>query len=342
MNKRNLNILVGILAIVEIILTIGNAMWQDPMYTGSSILVLFLILGSFVFSRSNRSIVRDLISMPDSVFNNNIVEVENDFLSKVAAFLESKEVINEQKSNFLARLDRFRHRDRADSVDFSDNFSQYCIKCAKMLKYSGDDICTVQTPHDVEGDHETAFEHYINKTVEKILEQNSDGSSVINLYKRLVIVDSAKVNVEIKKVRLFLERLFERGNQNEPHPSYNNIRICIVHRMFASQLFYSNLDVHITSPYNYSLAFQMPEQNGAFKWSSSVHINPKDVVQEVYANTNTLKSAFNILWNKGAGEQGEFDFTSVYNHQNSDRKDEQQKLLTDITAKMIEIVNRYP
>ena len=90
----------------------------------------------------------------------------------------------------------------------------------------------------------------------------------VSLYRRLVIVDNKCLDEEKEKLRIFLKELFSIGNKLDIIPTYDNIEICVAHKKNAAELFFTNIDVHITSKFSYALAFQVKDLAlDNFEWS---------------------------------------------------------------------------
>lgn len=219
-------------------------------------------------------------------------------------------------------------------VDFAKDFSSYCDKCKKMVKNSSGRIMTVQTPQEPTGDHKTAFEEYIQSTVLRLIKIRRN-RAIIKEYRRLVIVDENSIESESKKMRIFLNELFKAGNSSKDIVTYDNIKIAIVNKFFASIFYYSNLDIHITSDKDYAIAFA--QRNGdKYHWSSSLHVFPFFKLEIANANIKTLEKSFEALWGHG----DEFNFFNDYEQDNQDHLAEQNSLKNKIISKMEEIAKK--
>lgn len=175
-------------------------------------------------------------------------------------------------------------------VSFTHDFTKYCRKCASMVENATGTILTVQTPYDVYGDHQNAFNDYLTRTVERLVRCDKRGDCVIKDYRRLVVVDEESVESEIVKLEVFLNALFAKWNAATT--SYANVTLYIANRSLVAKYFYTNLDLHIMSDQNYALAFQSLDANGKCKWDSSVHVRKAH-----HKNYGTLVSSFNTICN---------------------------------------------
>lgn len=261
-----------------------------------------------------------------------------DFVALVPTHF-SKRIFRNIEPAFLSRVNDLRGY---ATIEFARDFSDYCARCSKMVEETNGNILTVQTPHFVRGDYEQEFNQYIKCTVKKILERSD--KPVVRLYRRLIVVDQVTVHQEKHKLSRFLEELFSSANDIKPPPSLDSVELCIVHRIFAASLFYSNVDVHITSDSDCAVAFQVLDDavlmSPAYEWKASLHVM-KPQFQAVYPTIGALKTAYDALWKKGRTDGAEFSFKSAYQHAESDLGAEQLSLRQEILRKMDEIANSY-
>ncbi|MFA4917955.1 MAG: hypothetical protein WC581_01735 [Thermodesulfovibrionales bacterium] len=312
-------VIAGIFSIIGGILALTS---QSSIPLWSTIV---LLMGTVIIASRPKFIVQRFNAIADSTFGKIFKnpDVEKEFVTKLSNLSRQlspsgKDALKEVIALLPPPM----------PVDFARSFKEYCEKCSVMVSHSDGEIWTVQTPYDVRGDV-NYFEKYLDETIDYL---TSDGR--IRLYRRLVIVDKNSFAIEWEKLETFLKKLFEKGNVLQRKPSYDNIEICFVRKDFAEKLFYSNLDIHITSRNNYAIAFLLsePDNVGPSSWESSIHVW---VHQNVFSNYATLRNAYNILWNRGEKEAGEIRFRAAYDNKGQNYQIIQDGLIVE-TKKIME------
>lgn len=344
MHQYSLQVIAAIVGILAGILTLAGPLSQTPWPAGVALIVVIVM---FVVLRQPRFVIRDFLDLPGEAFveafrKGSRSYVGGELWRKLTDVIRLHEERTAEAEAFVRAV--CAKWPQKKDVEFSDDFSDYCRRCSELVELSSGRILTVQTPYDAEGDHRTAFTTYIQNTVKKLLEQH-DGRNRISLYRRLIIVDSGSFGKEQAKLNVFLDELFKEGNRREPRPTYDNIEVCVVHRKFASDLFYTNLDVHITSDLNYAIAFQRPSvtssRQTSLVWASAIHFQMQEAVRSVYENVSTLREAFNTLWARGCEEGGLVSLKTAYNQTHDNYLEEQNRLRETLTVKMAEVAKAY-
>lgn len=168
-------------------------------------------------------------------------------------------------------------------------FDQYCIHCTEMLLATRADgyILTIQTPAaDANTGGQPAYAKYINTTVREIVARSSKGFR----YHRLVAIKDPEDPI-VQNVKNFLHRLADEAMNAQYRENVNvlltNVRIGFVkHEVFARWLI-PNLDVHIASPHDFTIAFAADDQ-GTLVFGGAIRIHDRD--QSVCMNiTNNVE-----------------------------------------------------
>lgn len=148
-----------------------------------------------------------------------------------------------------------------------DQFIRYCALCESMVHRADPrderGIITVQTPVKTDNwdqDYEDAYEKYIATTISKIVNTSTR-------YRRLVIAND---DLDRRRIKKFVRDLIAYA-QKQRKRSLNNVWIGFVH---PSNSFYSNIDFHITSEKDCSIAFL--SQSKPQDFNSSLHLHDLD------------------------------------------------------------------
>lgn len=190
------------------------------------------------------------------------------------------------------------------SVRIASTFREYCDCCSEMLSTAGtnDIIYTVQTPAiPVVENADDAFKAYVEKTAKCVLKIDTvTGRHVLGGYWRLIVVDREKADEIWAKLDEFVDALFEvikeKRGQNFA-PKLGHVLIAMVSKEKAAEVFYSNIDIHITSPLTSAVAFQQPKVTE--RWGASVHLD-EELLPTVGGNgfREKLQNCFDALWEK--------------------------------------------
>jgi hypothetical protein len=168
-----------------------------------------------------------------------------------------------------------RHVLRLRQVLFLDNFGEYCDACAKMLDKSSahDKILTVQTPvslkpEAISQDEREKYDRYIRASINKVIDTDTD-------YHRLVVLNEHDTEPETK-IKVFVKDLVETAVAKETAVrssiDFSNIFIGFVLFSSIPDQIYSNLDIHITTERDFSIAFASKAAIRQLHFGGSLHL----------------------------------------------------------------------
>jgi hypothetical protein len=228
-------------------------------------------------------------------------------------------------------------------VQFTSDFIKYCNLCSKMLEKAQnketDKILTVQTPVPMDSmsdDERKAFDDYISKTIEKIIETDIT-------YKRIVVLKDDDDDPE-QKIKDFVKKLISEAIRRESKGDINvdlsNTFIGFAHISKDAPQIYGNLDIHITTDKDFSIAFLCKTSDRESDFGGSLalsnyrgNVGPK------------LKTDITNLWDniKKSGDSiGIFEYYPAYTIGKSapKKEEEQQEIISKINEKIDEIVRK--
>jgi len=254
----------------------------------------------------------------------------------------TKTYIKEKINDFREKLEQIESIVNPDvcRVQFTSDFINYCNLCSEMLEKANDKekhtILTVQTPVRISSmsqEEKNAFREYINKTINKIIETDIT-------YKRIVVLRDNDNDPE-QKIKDFVQTLISqainRENKGDINVDLSNTFIGFAHISTHAHLIYGNLDIHITTEKDFSVAFlcKVPGRISDFGGSLALfnykgNVGPK------------LKEDIVTLWNTIEDSENLIDISQYYPAYNrgvnpKDNNDG-QKIISDINKKIDEIV----
>lgn len=177
-------------------------------------------------------------------------------------------------------LDQFNHISKIllklRQVRFVDNFGEYCDACKEMLSKSTSDdkILTLQTPvslgpgaiNEIE---RRKYDEYIRATIDKIISTDIE-------YRRLVVLKDSNEEPE-SKIKDFVKTLITMAVAAEQMQSkgfdLTNTFIGFVLLSSFPDLIYSNIDIHITTERDFSVAFLSRTRIRALQFGGSLHLH---------------------------------------------------------------------
>ena len=218
---------------------------------------------------------------------------------------------------------------------FAKTFVKYCRACEAMVRGAKgrDGIITIQTPYqynEKEND-ERAFDSYLNATLARIIPTNLQ-------YRRLVVLGSAAptkgVNSPEEKMKYFLSRLIrEAALRAEKDDSFDlkNVSVAFVLEEALPRRMYSNIDIHMTSPRDFAVAF-LPSlmATGLQERFSAVHI--RDDSKEV---AKDLSSDVEAAWEWADHKGYKLSVPDIWDHEDDPTSPGKQRRL--LKAKKAEI-----
>ncbi len=181
------------------------------------------------------------------------------------------------------------------------DFGAYCRDCTAMLERADPEdtgILTVQTPVDFKilSKFKKAYSDYIDATIKRIV---ADDEKDRMEYRRLVLLNH-DTEAQVKKIESFLRKLILVAMQKKVK-MLDHVTIGFV-KLIKNDSIYRNLDFHITSTQEFSVAFLSSVQKGDF--GQSIHVfdvksdfssRMKKDIDEIWKNNTNHKLDLPIL-----------------------------------------------
>lgn len=146
------------------------------------------------------------------------------------------------------------------------DFGTYCRDCKEMVMRADPDddngILTIQTPVDFKilNKYENDYGDYLNKTINRIVDEKI-------AYKRLVLLNNDTAN-QVIKITSFLEKLIDYAT-GQKVDKLDHVEIGFV-KLSKMDSLYNNIDFHVTSTKEFSVAFLSSSLQG--KFGQSIHV----------------------------------------------------------------------
>lgn len=257
-------IVVGVVGILAV--AIGEAFFSQSRETYWRVITLVGVLSCLVAALAVVLLISKKIAL--------LAFLKIDFQSpdeKLRRFLSDRE------QEFFKQFDRISEfLIKLRQVRFVNNFGDYCDACREMLDKSGerDTILTVQTPVSlrpdaISGEERAKYNRYIKATTDKII-------STDITYRRLVVLKDSDTDPEMK-IKEFVTTLIETAIGTEKITSrdadLSNIFIGFIHFNSAPDLLYNNLDIHITTDRDFSVAFLSKTLIKRQEFGGSIHLH---------------------------------------------------------------------
>jgi hypothetical protein len=251
MNKKTLEIINAVLGILGIVLVAVGAVFFSSQQQQTIYWKWVLIIGiCFFFLAALIAILLRWKWLAIHIFLNTNFETPSDNLKRL--------LVKKEADLFKQFAAISRHVLKLRQVRFIDDFGEYCDACTEMLNKSTakDKILTIQTPislidEAISEDERRKYDEYIHATIAKIIHTDTE-------YRRLVVLYEHDVEPEIK-IKDFVQKLVNTAvateNATSPRFNFSNTFIGFVFFSSVPELIYSNLDIHITTENDFSIAF---------------------------------------------------------------------------------------
>ncbi|MFA4917954.1 MAG: hypothetical protein WC581_01730 [Thermodesulfovibrionales bacterium] len=247
--------------------------------------------------------IRELLNSLDDV--NRKAEILRIVTDEFAADLPAKDYINlfrkyEEKIHYTHdKISKIAYG--SERLGLALYFEDYCNRCKQMIKrahkaeYKGE-IITVQTPVDFDPDavqERAAFQEYVTETIKALLIP-----PVRLKYRRLVII-ADRSSKQVSRIKDFVNMLIDQAFEWKCE-YIDNISLGFLKLGDEINSLYSNLDFHITTDKEFSIAFLSDKD----KFGKSIHIYDieeavaRDIrrdVEGIWKSANTKKLKLSTL-----------------------------------------------
>jgi hypothetical protein len=199
-------------------------------------------------------------------------------------------------------------------VRFVDSFGKYCDECRSMLERASDhdEVFTIQTPvslrvSKITPEDVAKYEQYISYTIVRLIASELQ-------YHRVVVLKSHDAEPK-EKIKDFVRRLVDAAVAHEQEETnttkkvfhLSNVSIGFVDSSRFGDDIYGNLDIHITTDTDFSVAFLNKSLVSQEMFGGSLHL--RDGQRRV---SRRLRNEMVSLWGAIQADQNFIDLGRFY------------------------------